>query len=194
MFIPNDVSLPAALPRFAPSKSKTVCALHSSIAGTGQAAHAKPSRLPRSRRDEAALAEHSAIFDLVLAEPSSHSGAGIELKQNAASPVVNQTGTQPCKLSLNSSGALQSASRRSNDDRALGSHPRPDQRGHLRRPRAGRLSHPLGWSARRRHALAWKRRRGNISPNGICRTRARPRRRRPNRNPCNRERRPAHAI
>ena len=28
MFIPNDVSLPLALPRFAPSKSKTVCALH----------------------------------------------------------------------------------------------------------------------------------------------------------------------
>ena len=76
-------------------------------------------------------------------------------KQSAAYLVVNKTGTQPCKSSSNSSGVghaadswQQWASRRSSNDRAL-RHPRPDQRGHLRRPRGGRLSDPLSWRRQR---------------------------------------------
>ena len=162
----------------------------------------KSPRLRGRRRHEEALAEHSAFYDQGLAAPPPHSTpvSKDRRKQSAASPVVNKTGTQPCKPSSNSYGAghavdslQQWASRRSHNDRALGSHPRSDQRGHLRRSRSGRLPHPLGWSARHRRDATLSGSAG-VSLRRICRTRARPRRRRPSRNPCNRDRWPARAI
>ena len=64
------------------------------------------------------------------------------LKQRPAYLVVNKQGRPTCSSSSGSS--TPSKSGRPVNDRALSSYPCLGQRGHLRRPRAGRLPHGLG--------------------------------------------------
>ena len=116
----------------------------------------KSPRLPGCRRHEETLAKRFCRFRPSFRRTAAAFATGLRryLKQSAVSLVVRKTGTPTCNAFSISSGtshaagtSLQWVRGRWSNDRAV-SHSRARQRRHLRRARAGCLSHRLGRSTR----------------------------------------------